>query len=209
MSAPEVLRDHAHSPTLTIQLGSGEIFEHLAGASLDFSGAGILHDSIELRAQASAQETLIPKVVLFHAAQSRGIKWATLNEYGLASLVADTHVEQKLVVSAAIDYGFIELDRQDKLNNLEIHGELLKLSDHALSTEQFLEKSGENASGSIGKRTTTLSPKAIRLPIGYVNAVVDAYRNRQISPAKAAEYLIIDEQELTERFGDIYENVDC
>ena len=185
------------------------IFEHLAGASLDFSGVGNSHDSIELRAQAFAQETLIPKEVLFHAAQSRGIKWSGLNEYALACLVADTHVEQKLVVSAAIDYGFVESERQDQLNNFEIHGELLRLSDHALSTEQFLEKNGESTSDWIGKRSTTLSPKAIRLPIGYVNAVVDAYRNRQISPGKAAEYLIIDEQELTERFGDIYENVEC
>lgn len=185
------------------------IFEHLAGASLDFAGAGITHDSVELRAQAFAQETLIPKEVLFQAAQSHGIKWSALDDCALASLVADTHVEQKLVVSAAVDYGFIESDRQDQLSNLEIHGELLQLSDHALSTEQFLEKSGEDASSWIGKRTTTQSPKAIRLPIGYVNAVVDAYRNRQISPAKAAEYLIIDEEELIERFGDIYENVEC
>lgn len=184
------------------------IFEHLAGASLDFSGAGVPHDSIELRAQSFAQETLIPKEVLLHAVQSRGIKWSAMNEYALASLVADTHVEQKLVVSAAVDSGFIQSDRQDQLSNMEIHGELLKLSDHALSTEQFLEKTGEDASNWIGKRTTTFSPKAIRLPIGYVNAVVDAYRNRQISPAKAAEYLIIDEQELVERFGDIYENVE-
>lgn len=141
--------------------------------------------------------------------RSRGIRWSTLNAYALACLVADTHVEQKLVISAAIDYGFIEPERQDQLDDVEIHGELLKLSNHALSTEQFLEKNGESASDWIGKRTTTLSPKAIRLPIGYVNAVVDAYRNRQISPGKAAEYLIIDEQELAERFGDIYENVEC
>jgi Zn-dependent peptidase ImmA (M78 family) len=185
------------------------IFEHLAGASLDFSGAGDAHDSIELRAQAFAQAALIPKEVLFHVAQSRGIKWAALNEYALAQLVADTHVEQKLVVSAAADYGFIEAERQDDLNRLDIHAELLALSDHALSTEQFLDKNGEHASDWIGKRATTLSAKSIRLPIGYVNAVVDAYKNRQISPAKAAEYLIIDEQEFTDRFGDIYENVEC
>ena len=185
------------------------IFEHTAGASLDFSGAEDSHDSIELRAQAFAQEALISKEVLFHAARSRGIKWSALNEYSLACLVADTHVEQKLVISASVDYGFIEAERQEELNRLDIHSELLKLSDHALSTEQYLDKKGEDAADWIGKRTTTLSPRAIRLPIGYVNAVVDAYKNRQISPAKAAEYLIIDEQEFTDRFGDIYENVEC
>ena len=185
------------------------IFEHLSGASLDFSDAGDAHDSIELRAQAFAQESLIPKEVLFHAAQSRGIKWSALNEYALACLVADTHVEQKMVISAAVDAGFIEAEREDQLNRLDIHADLLKLSEHALSTEQFLERHSEHGSGWIGKRTTTLSTKAIRLPIGYVNAVVEAYKNRQISPAKAAEYLIIDEQEFTDRFGDIYENVEC
>ena len=184
------------------------IFEHLAGASLDFAGVKDSHDSIELRAQAFAQEALIPKEVLFHAAQSRGVKWSALNEYTLACLVADTHVEQRLVVSAAVDYGFVESERQEQLNSFEIHSELVKLSDHGLTTEEFLEKNGESASDWLGKRNTTLSPKSIRLPIGYINAVVDAYRNRQVSPGKAAEYLIIDEQEFTERFGDIYENVD-
>jgi Zn-dependent peptidase ImmA (M78 family) len=185
------------------------IFEHLSGASLDFSGAGDASDSLELRAQAFAQESLVPKEVLFHAAQSRGIKWAALGEDGLANLVADTHVEQQLVISAAVDYGFIDPERQSHLNGLDIHAELVRLSDHALSTEQFLEKHGEHGVDWIGKRTTTLSTKAIRLPIGYVNAVVDAYKNRQISPAKAAEYLIIDEPEFTARFGDIYEDVEC
>jgi Zn-dependent peptidase ImmA (M78 family) len=190
------------------EVGHG-IFEHLSGASLDFSGGGDASDSIELRAQAFAQESLIPKEVLFHAAQSRGIKWSALGEEELACLVAETHVEQQLVVSAAVDYGFIDAEHEAQLNRLDIHSELVKLSDHALSTEQFLAKHGEHASGWIGKRTTTLCSKAIRLPIGYVNAVVDAYKNRQISPAKAAEYLIIDEQEFTDRFGDIYENVEC
>jgi hypothetical protein len=41
-----------------------------------------------------------------------------------------------------------------------------------------------------------------------VNAVVDAYKNLQISPAKASEYLIIDERDFTDRFGDIYAGID-
>lgn len=185
------------------------IFEHLAGASLDFSDdAGDARDSAELRAQAFAQESLIPKEVLFHSAQSHGIKWAALNESDVAWLVADTHVEQRMVISAAADYGFIETERQDLLSRLDIHAELLKVSDHALSTEQFLEKKGANADDWIGKRTTTLSTKSFRLPIGYVNAVVDAYKNLQISPAKASEYLIIEEREFTDRFGDIYAGID-
>jgi hypothetical protein len=113
------------------------IFEHLSGASLDFSDAGDVGDSAELRAQAFAQESLIPKEVLFHSAQAHGIKWATLNESDVAWLVADTHVEQKMVISAAADYGFIETERQDLLSRLDIHAELLKVSDHALSILWF------------------------------------------------------------------------
>jgi Zn-dependent peptidase ImmA (M78 family) len=184
------------------------IFEPFTGASLDLVGADNLHDAIELRAQAFAQETLIPKEVLFHAAQSHGIKWSAVDESALAQLVADIQVEQRLVVSAAIDAGFVEVERKDQLNRLDIHAELRKLSDHALSTEEFLEKHPEHAVDWIGKRGTTLAPKSILLPIGYVNVVVDAYRNRQISAAKGAEYLIIAEQEFIERFGDIYENAE-
>jgi hypothetical protein len=54
------------------------IFEHLAGSSLDFSDAGDAQDSAEFRAQAFAQGSLVPKEVLFHSAQSHGIRWASL-----------------------------------------------------------------------------------------------------------------------------------
>jgi Zn-dependent peptidase ImmA (M78 family) len=184
------------------------IFEPFTGASLDFAETTDTLDAIELRAQAFAQESLVPKEVLLHAAQSHGIKWNTLDETALARLMADTHVEQRMIVSAAADAGVIEVARQEELIRLDIHSQLRIFSDHALSTEEFLQKHGEEDVDWIGKRTTSLSPRAIRLPIGYVNAVVDAYRNRQISPGKGAEYLIIEEQEFLERFGDIYENVE-
>jgi Zn-dependent peptidase ImmA (M78 family) len=184
------------------------IFEPFTGASLDLVDDSQAQDALELRAQAFAQECLIPKEVLFHVAQSHGIKWKLLNEASLARLVADTHVEQRTVVSACIDAGFVELQRQEDLNRMDVHAELRNLSDHALTTQEYLERHPEEAEAWVGKRTSTLSPKAIRLPIGYVNAVVEAYRNRKISPGKAAEYLLIDEQEFFHRFGDIYEDVE-
>jgi len=183
------------------------IFEPFTGASLDFLDAETA-DTQELRAQAFAQEVLVPKEVLFHAAQSFGLKWNTLNEVAIARLVADTHVEQRMVVSAAIDGGFIAPERRDDLNRIDISSHIRNFSDHALTTEEFLDKTGQQASDWMGKRTSTLTPRAIRLPIGYVNAVVEAYRNRQISPAKGAEYLLTEEQEFVDRFGDIYENVE-
>jgi Zn-dependent peptidase ImmA (M78 family)/transcriptional regulator with XRE-family HTH domain len=183
------------------------IFEPFTGATLDFVGAQE-NDTQELRAQAFAQETLVPKEVLFHVAQSNGIKWSALNEVGIARLVADTHVEQRMVISAAIDAGFIGVERRDELSRVDISSHLRSFSDHALTTDEFLEKTGQESFDWMGKRTSTLTPRPIRLPIGYVNAVVDACHNRQISPAKAAEYLLIDEQEFVSRFGDIYEDVE-
>jgi len=41
-----------------------------------------------------------------------------------------------------------------------------------------------------------------------VSAVVDAYRDCQISSGKAAEYLMIDRAEFSERFGDVYAGVE-
>jgi Zn-dependent peptidase ImmA (M78 family) len=184
------------------------LFEPFTGASLDLVYSDNRNDALELRADAFAQECLIPKEVLFHAAQSHGIKWNALTPVGLAHLVADTHVEQKMLVSAALDAGFVEANQQAELNEIDIYRELRDCSDHALTTEEYLAKHEKETSDWIGKRTTMLSPKPIRLPIGYVNAVVDAYRNRQISPGKGAEYLMIEQEEFLKRFGDIYEEVE-
>jgi hypothetical protein len=46
------------------------------------------------------------------------------------------------------------------------------------------------------------------VPMRFVNAVVEAYRNRQISPSKGAAYLMTTENEFLARFGDIYEAVE-
>ena len=84
------------------------------------------------------------------------------------------------------------------------------MSSHALSTDEYLELVGaENSGDWIGKRTTTVTPRPLRLPVGYVNAVVQAYKDSQISVGKASEYLMIDDPTFIERFGDIYEEVEA
>jgi Zn-dependent peptidase ImmA (M78 family) len=181
------------------------IFEPFTGATLDFSDGSNLQDGIEIRAQAFAQESLIPRGVLFHSSQSLGIKWNAIDADALAKLIALTQAEQVMVVTAAIDAGFVLATQGDELKRIDVSSRLRELSDHALNTDQYLEKVGGQEIDWIGKRTTTLTPRSIRLPIGYVNVVVEAYRNRQISPGKAAEYLMVEEQEFLERFGDIYE----
>lgn len=186
------------------------IFESAyVGASLDFLGRDDAAEPLEMRAQTFAQECLVPKSVLVHAAQSHGIKWTNLSARSLARLVAETHVELRTVLSAAVDANLIPLEMAEELKRVDIAKDLHELSQHALSTEEFLELVGAtNAQEWIGKRTTTLTPRTLRLPVGYVGAVVDAYRNAQISTGKAAEYLMIDDSEVIERFGDIYAGVE-
>lgn len=185
------------------------IFESAyVGASLDFLNKEETAEPVEMRAQAFAQECLVPKSVLAHVAQSNGIKWPNLSVRSLAKLVADTHVEQKTVINAAVEAGLLTPELGDELKRVDIAKDLHDISQHALSTEEYLERLGADADQWVGKRTTTLSLRSLRLPVGYVNSVVDAYRNCQISSGKAAEYLMIDTAEFIERFGDIYAGVE-
>ncbi len=186
------------------------IFESAyVGASLDFLGREDTTEPLEMRAQAFAQESLVPKSVLVHVAQTNGIKWTNLSGRSLAKLVADTHVEQRTVVNAGVEAGLIAPETAEEMKRVDISQELHESSPHALSTEEYLELIGStNAQEWIGKRTTTLSPRSLRLPVGYVTSVVDAYRSCQISSGKAAEYLMIDASEFVQRFGDIYAGVE-
>jgi Zn-dependent peptidase ImmA (M78 family)/transcriptional regulator with XRE-family HTH domain len=186
------------------------IFESTyVGASLDFLGREDATDPLEMRAQAFAQECLVPKSVLVHVAQTTGIKWANLSARSLARLVADTHVEQRTVINAGVEAGLIEPEIAEELKRVDISDELRELSQHALSTDEYLELIGSaNAKEWIGKRTTTLTPRPLRLPVGYVTSVVDAYKGCQISLGKAAEYLMVDDSDFVQRFGDIYAGVE-
>lgn len=178
------------------------IFEPFTGAALDFADSHTVDDAIEIRAQAFAQETMIPREVLLTIAQRYGIKWNSLNARALAQLVADSHVELRLIVSAAVDAGYLLPAQTADVLRIDIGSHLKEFSRHALSTEEYLEVAGTTQANWIGKRTTTVPPLPLRLPIGYVNAVVDAWRNRHISRGKAAEFLLIDDRDLIERFGE-------
>ena len=95
------------------------------------------------------------------------------------------------------------------MKRADIGSELHEVSQHALLTDEYLELIGpENAKEWLGKRTTTLTPRPLRVPVGFVKLVVDAYRSFQISLGKAAEYLMVDESEFVQRFGDIYAGVE-
>jgi Zn-dependent peptidase ImmA (M78 family) len=184
------------------------IFDPFTGATLDLVNMPVEED-VEVRAQAFAQEVLVPPEVLLHAAQSLGCKWNALNPESLAKLVAVTHVELRTLLGAAQDAGFLDAAQVEDLRRVDISDLLRQVSEHALSTEEYLEKTGTEKEEWIGKRTTTTTARPIRLPIGYVKAVVEAYQNRQISPSKGATYLMIEENEFLQRFGDIYEEIEA
>jgi len=186
------------------------IFESTyVGASLDFLDREDTTDPLEMRAQAFAQECLVPKSVLVHVAQTSGIKWTNLSTRSLAKLVAETHVEQRTVINAGVEAGLIAPEIAEELKRADTSAELRDVSQHALSTDEYLELIGSaNAKEWIGKRTTTLTPRPLRLPVGYVTSVVDAYQSCQISLGKAAEYLMVDDSDFVQRFGDIYAGVE-
>ncbi len=175
-------------------------------ASLDFVDLSKESDAAEIRARAFAQGSLVPREVLVHVAQSHGIKWSSLSGHGLARIVAETHVELRTVVAAAVESGLVRAEDGERFRSIDISSYLPELSDHALTTEQYLAKIGTDKAGWVGKRTTTIPSRPIRLPVSYVNAVVDAYRSRQISLGKAAEFLMINDDDFVDRFGRIYED---
>jgi Zn-dependent peptidase ImmA (M78 family) len=182
------------------------IFDSLSGgASLDFVDSNVTSEFSEERAQSFAQESLLPRVVLHHVAQSQGIKWDRVTSENMAALVAETQVEQRMVAKAAVDGGFVTPEKEGDLLSLNIGPHLRQLSDRALNTSEFLARLG--ASGReklmLGQRTTTIPSRQFRLPVPYIRGVVEALKEKRISPGKAAQLLMIDKYDLESRFGDL------
>jgi Zn-dependent peptidase ImmA (M78 family) len=178
------------------------IFDLSEGAALDvYNETKSLNDTSEARAEAFAQEATIPKEVLLHVAQRHGISWdAPMMASQLAQIVADVHVEVRLIVRAAMEYGLIDKEKGDDLKGLPIHDHLKKISDHALSGREYLIKVGKQAEAWTGKRNTSVPSRTLRLPVNYVKNVVEAYEERLISMGRAAELLMISEDIFAERF---------
>lgn len=174
-----------------------------SGASLDFQDNTTAADYIEERAQAFAREVLVPKEVLRHVAQQHALKWESLQSRELATLVAKTHVEQKTVIESAIENELISPDAGEQYLEMNIGSDLREISEHALHTKEYVKKIGKDAfaeSPSAG-RTTSIPSRRLLLPIPYVRWVVDACKNFDISPGRASELLMIDEDTFNERFG--------
>lgn len=167
-------------------------------AALDLADSTSSDPLQEQRADAFAQETLVPREVLRHLGQRHRIHWDAIDPTSLASLVASAHVEQRLLVKALVDAELIDGAAEERLKTCDIGEELRRLSQHALSTEEYVRLHGEDAG--IKGRTTTTTPRRLLLPSRYVGSVLDAYKTHLISRGKAARMLMIGEHEFVERF---------
>jgi len=173
-----------------------------AAAAIDFLEHRSEDDLLEERADAFAQEALIPREVLRHFIQTLGINLDVPTPRDLALLVAHTHVELRTVLAAAFEAGFITADQYARYIEYEIASELRRLSDHALSTDEYIKKIGpEVAAAWVGKRSTTIPSRNILLPVPYIKSVLSAVEDFVISDGKAAELLMIDRETFAERFG--------
>jgi Zn-dependent peptidase ImmA (M78 family) len=156
------------------------------------------------RAQAFAQECLVPKSVLIQVASRFGLKWGSLAAADLATLVGYSHVEQRLVLKAAYDSELINTEQLEAYSALDCARDLRELTTHALSTREYLRKQTTEMPKWIAEnRNTDLGLRSLRLPSLYVSQVIEAVNNQQISENKAAEMLMMDRETFVTRFGSL------
>jgi Zn-dependent peptidase ImmA (M78 family) len=175
--------------------------------SLDYLAQDNVEDFRENRAEAFAQELLVPFEVIRHAGSTNGLRWDQLTAGDLALLISLTHVEQRTVVNALLEAGFITEEQAAAYKEIQV-GDLLKdYSDRALTTKEFVKKIGREAAMAWApeKRQTTIPSRTLRLPVPYVAKVIDAVRNDDISYGKAAEMLMVDRDTFFDRFGGLVE----
>jgi Zn-dependent peptidase ImmA (M78 family) len=171
------------------------------GATLDFHNE--YHAAIsEERADAFAQEALVPRNTLFHISQRQGFSWVSLTPRQLATICAECHTEKRTVLRAAFEADLISQELFDHYSEMEIGGLLPDITEHALSTEEYIRSRGQETAAWIGKRESTIPSRKIRLPVAYIKTVLEALDNACISRGKAAEMLFVDNDVFRERFPD-------
>lgn len=157
----------------------------------------------EARAEAFAQDVFVPRPVLLHYTNQLGIQWAALTPRMLALLMAQIHVEQKTIVRAAYDNGLIGVEELQWYTAMDCAAELREVSDHALTTREYLRRQTQASPKWIAENRKTVGLRSIRLPVGYVDRVIKAVNGGDISEGKAAEMLMVDRYTFLERYGEL------
>lgn len=173
-----------------------------ANAVFDVAGADAVDtDVAEQRADSFAMHALVPKRLLV-AMQNRGVRLDALSNDGLAQLVADTHAEHPLIARAALEYELISEADAQRLARLDIARELREKSYHARGLAEVPPgKLPHPEVAQWGNRLTTFPVAGVRLPIPFVRLVLRALEEGKISPGRAAELLMVTEDQLESRFG--------
>jgi Zn-dependent peptidase ImmA (M78 family) len=156
----------------------------------------------EIRAEAFAQEALVPQEVLVQVSSRYGLNWKSLSEAGLAKIAAATHAEPKLILKAAKECGWIDEDQWLAYTMYSCESELKEASEHALSTEEYLHTLAELPPWIASNRQARVGKISVVLPVNYVKRVLEAWEARRIADGKAAEMLFIDKAEFKRRFAD-------
>src|SRR6202008_3863899 len=99
-------------------------------AALDFSNRASQSNVEEQRADAFAQEALVPSEVLRHVGQRHAIRWNMLDAGSIATMVAGTHVEQRFLAKALVDAGLIASDQSERVEGVCFSGGVRKLFPH-------------------------------------------------------------------------------
>jgi Zn-dependent peptidase ImmA (M78 family) len=163
---------------------------------------------VEARADAFARETLLPHKLLQSLLRKHGLNPLSLTSNGLAVLVAESGVEKKTVIQVLFEHSLIDEALAQQYLSYDIAEELRTLTDHALSTFEYIRKIGPQAASAwTGKRLTTLAKTKLLLPVPYIKAVLEAVQNFSVSISRASELLMIDEDTFFGRFGDLVAEV--
>jgi hypothetical protein len=119
----------------------------------------------------------------------------------LAQFVADYQAEQSLIVRAAFEYELISEADASRLRGIDIAAELKKRSYHARGLADLApDELRDPEVARWGNRLTTFPTPGFRLPIPFVRLALEALRRRDISRSRAAELLMITEDDLRSRF---------
>lgn len=189
------------------------LFDSTSGGQVDTiesAEAAFLNKAnlIEVRADAFARETLLPKKILLTILNRNGLRSTSLTAEGLAVLVADSGVEKKTVIEVLLEHELIDNALAAHYSSLEIAEQLRRISDHALDTREYIAKIGQKAASVwTGKRMTTFANHKLLLPVPFVKAVVEAVRGYAISISRAADLLMIDEETFATRFPELVAGV--
>jgi hypothetical protein len=118
--------------------------------------------------------------------------------------IAESGVEKKTVVQVMRDHDLIDEALFQHYLSYDIANELRSISDHALSTREYVAKIGQKAALPWkGKRLTSSTKGNLLLPVPYVKAVLEAVKAYTISISRAAELLMIDESMFYARFPEL------